>query len=485
MKKNQILAGMFLAGITLGACTDDYTDWANPQSNSPEDAAAKYEINYAAGTDAAIVMDDVYAKYADDAEGLKVDSVVIASLSSSNANIASIAFKSVNVNGVAIDAAFKDGKVKVNTLELDLAVRKAFNSRAHVERTLDVNVDAAAKLTTGEAVSTSGTAQVKLTPVTTPAISEKGYCMMGDFQKWNANEPIVMEKIGDGLYKAVVTTTAEKSWFKFYRAYDTTNPSWDDDINPGVLGTFEDGDVATENFLTWVGDPSCPSPQAPAISGINDFIVTLDVVNMSFKVAIKTIDLFMTGSNYGWGDTWKQLTPIHSAEGEFWTIVYLEAGEQIKFAPQAGWGNDFGGEATINDEAGAGLTVDGTNLLAKNAGWYLLHVVNTTDRIVNVLAPNIYLIGGTAADGKWEVADVNKFTVPTGKDGEFVSPAFGAADEVRMCVNFGGYDWWKTEFIVLDGKIVYRGSGNDQERVKVAAGQKAYLNFTDGIGSFK
>lgn len=62
---------MFLAGITLGACTDDYTDWANPQSNSPEDAAAKYEINYAAGTDAAIVMDDVYAKYADDAEGLK------------------------------------------------------------------------------------------------------------------------------------------------------------------------------------------------------------------------------------------------------------------------------------------------------------------------------------------------------------------------------------------------------------------------------
>ena len=448
MKKNQILAGMFLAGITLGACTDDYTDWANPQSNSPEDAAAKYEINYAAGTDAAIVMDDVYAKYADDAEGLKVDSVVIASLSSSNANIASIAFKSVNVNGVAIDAAFKDGKVKVNTLELDLAVRKAFNSRAHVERTLDVNVDAAAKLTTGEAVSTSGTAQVKLTPVTTPAISEK-------------------------------------SWFKFYRAYDTTNPSWDDDINPGVLGTFEDGDVATENFLTWVGDPSCPSPQAPAISGINDFIVTLDVVNMSFKVAIKTIDLFMTGSNYGWGDTWKQLTPIHSAEGEFWTIVYLEAGEQIKFAPQAGWGNDFGGEATINDEAGAGLTADGTNLLAKNAGWYLLHVVNTTDRIVNVLAPNIYLIGGTAADGKWEVADVNKFTVPTGKDGEFVSPAFGAADEVRMCVNFGGYDWWKTEFIVLDGKIVYRGSGNDQERVKVAAGQKAYLNFTDGIGSFK
>ena len=34
MKKNQMLAGIFLAGITLGACTEDYTDWADPQSNS-------------------------------------------------------------------------------------------------------------------------------------------------------------------------------------------------------------------------------------------------------------------------------------------------------------------------------------------------------------------------------------------------------------------------------------------------------------------
>ena len=30
MKKNQILAGLFLAGITLGACTDDYTELTNP-----------------------------------------------------------------------------------------------------------------------------------------------------------------------------------------------------------------------------------------------------------------------------------------------------------------------------------------------------------------------------------------------------------------------------------------------------------------------
>ena len=490
MNKKQIITAMFFVGITLGACTEDYKDWADPQSNSPEEAAAKYEISYAAGADATILMDDVYAKYKDDETGLKEDSVKIAALSSSNANIASILVSGVTINGSAINAVLREGQVKVNTVQLDSVVRKVFNSRAHTERTLDINVSAIAKLTNGEAISVAGATQAKLTPVVTPEISEEGYYMLGDFQeqssgkKWDEKNPVVMEKIGDGLYKATVTTVAATSYFKFFRAYDTTNPNWDVDINPGELGTVIDGDLATENFLVWRNDPSCAAVKSPAISGINEYIVTLDMINMTFKVAIKTYDLFMTGSNYGWGETWKQLTPVYGAEGEYWSIVYLESGEKIKFAPQADWGNDFGGQAAVKDVAGAGLAADGdNNLEAKNAGWYLLHVINGTERVVNVLAPDVYLIGNTA--GGWDAVEANKFTVPGTKDGEFVSPAFVAADEVRMCVNFGGYDWWKTEFIVLDGKIVYRGNGNDQERVKVAEGQKAYLNFTAGTGSFK
>lgn len=30
MKKNQIFACALFMGIALGACTEDYTDWANP-----------------------------------------------------------------------------------------------------------------------------------------------------------------------------------------------------------------------------------------------------------------------------------------------------------------------------------------------------------------------------------------------------------------------------------------------------------------------
>ena len=55
-----------------------------------------------------------------------------------------------------------------------------------------------------------------------------------------------------------------------------------------------------------------------------------------------------------------------------------------------------------------------------------------------------------------------------------------------MCVHpKEGVEWWQTEFIVLDGEIVFRGAGPDQTRVKVGAGQRAYLNFTNGTGSVK
>ena len=57
MKKNLIFACALFMGIALGACTEDYTDWATHQSNSPEDPAAKYEIDSAAGAGAHVDMD--------------------------------------------------------------------------------------------------------------------------------------------------------------------------------------------------------------------------------------------------------------------------------------------------------------------------------------------------------------------------------------------------------------------------------------------
>ena len=68
----------------------------------------------------------------------------------------------------------------------------------------------------------------------------------------------------------------------------------------------------------------------------------------------------------------------------------------------------------------------------------------------------------------------------------FVSPAFIASDNVRMCVKLDGVDWWKTEFVIkTDGQLDYRAGGNDQAGVKVTQNQKCFINFTYSYGYYQ
>ena len=210
--------------------------------------------------------------------------------------------------------------------------------------------------------------------------------------------------------------------------------------------------------------------------------------------ALPDSTLYFTGSKYSWGTPWNKLVPVHGTIGykgtgtpTFWTMVYLDAAEEIKFAPLPKWGNDFGYKGvTFTDHAGANPTDKDGNIKIGKAGWYLVVVANDGEkRTVSFEKPEVYLQGATNG-GDWNCKAENRFTIPTTADGEFVSPGFIAADEVRMCVKLDGFEWWRTEFIVdKDGNIVYRGSGDDQARVKVKVGQRCHLNFSTGKGSYK
>lgn len=199
--------------------------------------------------------------------------------------------------------------------------------------------------------------------------------------------------------------------------------------------------------------------------------------------------LFFTGSAYGWGKTWVPMANVNSHEEISWMIVYLHEAEEIKFAPQQDWGGDFGA-LVVNDNAGSGIvaSADGTaNLKTTKAGWYLISVDAAT-KTVTIDVPKIWLYGSTSVTGQWEYSDDNLFTIPTTEDGAFVSPAFSADGEARMCVKIKNTDWWQTEFIITaDGAIDFRAAGGDQTRVAVKKGQKAYLTFgqAQGWGSYK
>lgn len=475
--KKSFIYGIVLTTALFSGCKGDYDDWAAPQGFDPEEAK---NINVNITPAGAIDMENVttetiqlFTASIDAPEGMEVTAY-------------ETVLSKVDENGVtqgktvltADASGYVSTKEVVNTVE-------SYYGKNPLARKLAVTVVAYIKQVSqeGEALQAfcvnSNQVEVQVTLVK-PDISE-AYYLVGDMAGWDAESMLKFNHSDVNVYDDPVftisfTTTEENQYWKIIpQSNIDADDFW---VNPGVVGVKVDGDDSMSGQLV------NENAAAGKIANPGKYNMTINMLDYTYEITVAPTELYITGSNYDNWQTWKQLTPIHSAEGEYWMISYFTASEVFKFAPQAGWsGGDFGGEATLNDEAGSDIHADGTNLMIDNAGWYLLHVVNGVDRVVNVLTPNVYLIGNTV--GVWEVADANKFTIPEDPDGEFVSPAFVASDEVRMCVSFGGYDWWKTEFIVLNGTIVYRGTGDDQERVNVSEGQKAYLNFMTGTGSFK
>ena len=218
-------------------------------------------------------------------------------------------------------------------------------------------------------------------------------------------------------------------------------------------------------------------------------------------------ELFIVGQYNGWDwGTAFDFIPAYDnkmdgkgKEGTFWRILYLPEGGFKVNAAKVWDGGEVGYVKddplfTYKDNANSGLTAsDDGNMVVTKAGWYIVVARLAVDGrdikyTFEINEPNVYLIGSVAGMTDWATLPEWKFTVPADADGEFVSPAFiadAAADSgVRACVNIG-IDWWKTEFMIFGGKIEYRGTGGDQERVLGNKGQKLYLNFTEGTGSIK
>ncbi len=168
-----------------------------------------------------------------------------------------------------------------------------------------------------------------------------------------------------------------------------------------------------------------------------------------------------------------EMIPVNGHPDLFWAIKYLDAGK-VSFTSSTE-NNDFEEEI-------------------EKAGWYLVSVQTEIQgrdfiRTIHFAEPDVYLIGDIV--GGWEALEENIFTIPEAKDGEFISKAIPNNDEVRICVILPDktdgteIDWWRTEFLIFGGKIEYRGTGDDQDRVSGKAGQRVYLDFTKGEGRFE
>jgi hypothetical protein len=229
-------------------------------------------------------------------------------------------------------------------------------------------------------------------------------------------------------------------------------------------------------------------------------IVSLNKVHLLYSLPpVTTPDhLYITGNFNGW-DWNTSLTMVQCYDGAnvFWHMVWIDD-SGIKFNAEKAWDGGEVGFAGLNSITGdlAGEIVDaGGNIASSNPGWYLMIIttsVSGRDIVYDAQfnKPTVWLMGTATPGASWaELEDGCDFTVPTTKDGDFVSPAFtndtSGDGGLRAYVKIPGFDWWKSEFMVFDNKIVYRGMGGDQDRIQGLAGQKLYLNFGTETGEIK
>ncbi len=190
--------------------------------------------------------------------------------------------------------------------------------------------------------------------------------------------------------------------------------------------------------------------------------------------------MYMIGNEFGdW--TWSnknvvKMIPVNGSPGKFWAIKYFNTSTEFKWNSEKAWnGKDF---SKLENNIGFTHLSSG-NAIVSTAGLYMVFMdVNTST--IKLETPEVFGIGDTF--GGW-----NMGTYPMTIEGDKMTITTAVAGALRLYANSSisgiGGDWWRMEFIIIDGKIEYRGNDGDQTKVTVAAGQKVTLDFASDTGT--
>ena len=354
----KILLGMTLL-MSMVSCTEDYTDWASPQTNPQEDAVAF-------GNGSVTPVDVI--NLADVTE----DKVQVASIvAPTSSNAAYTPTIKINLGDKTFDI---DNEGKMATADLATYIAETYGKRP-VERDIDATLDA--WISNGSTVvkmATYETFQVKAIPVA-PVIDE-GYYLVGDMFKteevegWTIEAAKAFKHSDKDVYDdPIFTLTFEtKEANQYWKIIPKKNIVAGDLWADGVVGPKVDGSDSMEGLLTNVG------PGAGKIAEPGKYKLTLNMMDYSYTIEKVMYDpfIYFIGSTDGWQSKDQKLALVDDEKGTYTGYIYLadpnNAGFEFKFQRVAGsWDNAIGASnfVTFKDAA---IDANNGNNLGVNAG---------------------------------------------------------------------------------------------------------------------
>ena len=374
------------------SCTEDFTDWGNPQTNSQKEAVA-----FGNGSVAPV---DVINLADVNTEKVKVASIV----APTSSNAAYTPNYKINFDGQSFDI---DADGNMATAELTSYIVDKWGKRP-TERDIDATLDAwVSNGSTAVKMATSATFQVKAIPEA-PVI-EDGYYLVGDMfnveavddapavDGWNtvsakqAFKHSDKDVYDDPVFTITFETTKDNQYWKIIpkKNVDAGN-FW----AAGVVGPKVDGDDSMTGLLT-NGDA-----KAGKIAKAGKYKLTINMMDYTYTIEEVNYDpfIYFIGSTDGWSSSDQKLALVDDAKGVYTGYVYLAdpngSGFQFKFQRKAGDWNNAIGAGALSTFSGA-ATNEGDNIgVNAGEGVYYMDVNLSEGKITATKVEKMGIIGG-------------------------------------------------------------------------------------------
>ena len=343
--------------MAMVSCTEDYTDWGNPQTNPQEEA-----VSFGDGSVTPVDVIDL-AKV--ETEKVKVASIV----APTSSNAAYTPNYKINFDGQSFDI---DADGNMATAELTSYIVDKYGKRPK-ERDIDATLDAwVSNGSTAVKMATSATFKVKAIPEA-PVI-EEGYYLVGNMfatektDGWTKGDAKAFNHSDKDVYDDPVftitfeTTKADQYWKIIPKKNIESGDIW----AAGVVGPKVDGDASMTGLLT-NGDA-----KAGKIAKAGKYKLTINMMDYSYTIEEVKYDpfIYFIGATDGWTNAEQKLALVDANTGTYTGFLYCADpnnwGNQFKFQRVAGsWDNEIN-SSTFNTFDGAATNENGN--IGVNAG---------------------------------------------------------------------------------------------------------------------
>ena len=363
MKKLSLYVSIALAGLFMGSCSDDFTNWANPQTNPQEDAIT------IPGFTATGVQAINFANVETDSVSTFTlsEAALPAGFTLDNARLELTPQGVENATKTTVNTSI-EGKGAV--ADLSAAVVSVYGKRPSA-RTFDAQVYVNA-VKDGQAVLIdAGKINLVMTPKA-PFI-DTNYYLVGQMTDWSLDTKFKFthsdaDVYEDPVFTIMFTTTDDNQYWKIIPQgnVDTGN-IWAVENDPkGVVGVETDGDAAMSGTLLTTTSKG-EKAYAGKIAKAGIYQMTINMMDYTYTIKQIAPEYYLVGKLQGWSGELEGKTCLMYAESamvQSYTTQWNEdANLKIWLGSDFGvWANAYGakddGDNSVEGKiAGSGAIV--------------------------------------------------------------------------------------------------------------------------------